>query len=442
MNIAEFKDRAFSEAIKKGCAAAEIYFSEGDSFNVDVLEGDLNEYQVSKQFGVNLRVKLNGKDGYAYTETLDNPEALVLKAMDNAIVIETVDEHPMQGESEYVEVKREKSPLDSMSEKEKIDFCLEVERRIKATDSRVARVDGCAVMSETGRTCIYNTLGLSAEETYNVALSYVVPIMVQDGEHKMGMAFRSGKKALDMDEMIAEAIEETAIQFNASSVPVGKYDIILRNTTAASLLSAFSSMFSAEQAQKGLSLLANKEGTVIANELITIVDNPFHEEAPRAFDGEGVPSVITTVVENGELKTLLHNLKTAKKAGVQSTSNAGRSLTSPIGVSPSVFYIEPREIDYSDLLKKLNNGLVITSLAGLHSGVNPISGEFSLLASGLLIENGEVVRSVDQITLSGSFIELLSNVNAIGSDLKFDLSFGSIFGSPSLLIGSMQISGK
>jgi len=148
-------------------------------------------------------------------------------------------------------------------------------------------------------------------------------------------------------------------------------------------------------------------------------------------------------VEKGVLATLLHNLKTAKKAGVESTGNASRpSPASPVGVAPSNFYILPGEKDYDAMVKTLDNGLIITEVSGLHAGVNPVSGQFSLLAKGKLIENGIPVHPVEQITVAGSFLELMNSVLEVGADLEFGMPGGGRIGSPSLLIGSMMVAGK
>ncbi len=202
-------------------------------------------------------------------------------------------------------------------------------------------------------------------------------------------------------------------------------------------------MFFAERVQKGLSLLTGKLDQPIASRSITILDDPFEADNPRAFDAEGVPSVRTTVVENGVLKSYLYNLKSAKKDGVASTSNAGRAgAAGPVNTSPSNFYIVKGEKSFDALRTMLNNGLIITELSGLHAGLNPISGDFSLIAKGLLVENGEVVRSVDQITVAGNFLTMMQGIEEVGADLRFGPpGFGRI-GSPSLLIGKLIVSGK
>lgn len=159
--------------------------------------------------------------------------------------------------------------------------------------------------------------------------------------------------------------------------------------------------FSADQAQKGLSPLAGREGESIASAVVTLCDDPLHPVNPRAFDDEGTPSVTKTVVENGVFQTLLHNLKTAKKAGCASTSNADRpSAASPVGIAPTNFYMVPGADNLESMKQRLGTGLMITDVTGLHAGVNPVTGDFSLLSRGFLVENGEIVRPVDQITIA------------------------------------------
>jgi PmbA protein len=209
------------------------------------------------------------------------------------------------------------------------------------------------------------------------------------------------------------------------------------------LLSAFSGMFSADAAQKGLSLLAGKEGETVASEIVTLWDDPFDPVAPRAFDGEGTPCIKKAVIERGVLNTLLHNLKTAKKAGKESTGNASRrSAASSVDIAPTVFRVETGRHSYDELLKELGTGLVISELEGLHAGVDAVSGDFSLKAAGLLVENGAVVRPVSNITVAGNFVSLMKDVIAVGSDLRFGMPQGGYFGSPSILISGLTVAGN
>ena len=220
--------------------------------------------------------------------------------------------------------------------------------------------------------------------------------------------------------------------------------VALSPDAAADLLQTFSSVFSAEYAQKGLSLLNGREGEVIAAECVTIVDNPHlaGSIASAPFDGEGVATRPTKVVDGGRLTTLLHNLKTAHKQGVETTANAARGYSSPVTVAPTNFYFQPSELSADELLAKLGDGLLITEVSGPHAGANAISGDFSLSAKGFRVREGKRAEAVNQITVAGNFYQLLKDVTAVGSDLTFGMPSGSQFGSPTLLVSSLSIAGK
>ena len=443
MSFEAFRDKAFEAAAANGCEAAEVYYVESERFTVKVLEQDIDSYSVSKSGGLGLRVKRNGKDGYAYTELLDEPEKLVARAADNARVIENSDEHPMQTKCAYQQVVQPENPLTALSEKEKIALAKELERCCLEADPRVKRVSHNMFSSYRSKVKIYNTLGLAAESSDQGCYCYVSPVMEENGEVHDGFGFRFGAKSNETRACAEEAVAEAAAQFGASPVPAGEYRVLLRNDASGDLLDFFSAMFSAERVQKGMSPLKGKEGEEIAVSALTIEDDPFYPEFPRAFDDEGTPSEKTTVVKDGKLMSLLHNLKTAKKAGVRSTSNGGRaSAASPVDVMPSNFYVVPGKKSFEELVAQLDNGLIITEISGLHAGANAFTGDFSLLAKGKLVENGKVIRAVERITVAGSYLALMKNIEEIGADLKFGIPGGSCIGSPSMLIKSLMISGK
>ena len=161
--------------------------------------------------------------------------------------------------------------------------------------------------------------------------------------------------------------------------------IIIKNEAMVSLLKTFSSIFSGDAAQKGLSLLNNKEGEIIASELLTIVDDPLLDNGlgSAPFDDEGVATYRKEIVSNGKLQTLLHNLKTANKYNIKTTGNGFKSSYSySIGVSPTNLFIQKGKYSLEELMTKLDEGVMITDFAGLHSGANSITGDFSLAAKG------------------------------------------------------------
>lgn len=443
MTMREFSDKAFACAKALGCEAAETYFAEQEEFSVNAAEGAIESYDVSKKGGLSLRVTVNGRDGYAYTESLDDPEELVRRAADNAGVISSLDPHPMQGKCEYRAIAQQETPMQRMPESARIQLAIDLEAATKGADERVKRVVYSNVGCGGAHVVIRNTKGLDAERSATEAFAYVMPLMQQGDEVKTSMAFRYGKDATDVAACAKEAVEEAAVKFGAKPIASGEYRVILRNTAMADLLQAFSGIFSAEEAQSGRSLLAGKEGDIVAAPCITLVDDPLHEMANLPFDDEGTPTYRKNIIECGALKTLLHNLKTAKKAGVATTGNALRaSAASPVDVGPSACYFEAGEASFAALLDALGTGLVVTDLDGLHAGVDPISGDFSLKTTGYLVENGRKAQPVTEITVAGNFLKLLSAVEAVGSDLRFGLPGGASFGSPSLLVSRLTVAGK
>ena len=443
MTYQEFAKRAMEYAKKIGCDSSELFYTNGESFEVNANAGEIDRYSVSREAGVSVRVSFNGKEGYAYTERIDEPEKLVDHATDNAKCIESDDDHPMQTKQTYQEIKREDSALKNMSESERIALAKRLEAACLALDPRVKRVVYCTAGYDSGAVVMENSLGLHAERSNNSSYLYVMP-SVEDGvELQTGFAFRMGTEAADAEDCAKEAVEDALGKLGASPVDSGCYRVLLKPFAMSDLLSAFSPMFSADEAQKGCSLLAGKEGQTIASPLVTLWDDPFDAAAPRAFDGEGTPCIKKTVIENGMLKTLLHNLKTAKKAGVVSTGNASRrSAASAVGVAPTVFRVEPGKLSYEEMLKELGNGLVISELEGIHAGVDEVSGDFSLKAVGFLVANGAIVRPVSNITIAGNFVSLMKDVIAVGSDMRFGLPQGGYFGTPSILVSGLAVAGN
>jgi PmbA protein len=269
-------------------------------------------------------------------------------------------------------------------------------------------------------------------------------VVARDGaDTKTAYFVKTGQDfgVFNAQEIAGKAVEEACSMFGASSISSRSYRVVLRNDVAATFLGVFSSSFSAENVQKGMSLLKGKLGEQVADASVTIIDDPFLVERPNscAFDAEGVATFRKNIVENGRLATYLYNQKTAKKDGVISTGNAAKtSYKSAIGTAPINLYIKPGSQSWEQLLQEMDQGLVIIDVQGTHSGANPVSGDFSLSAYGYWVEGGRIVRPVNQITIAGNFFEMLKDVEVIGSDLDW----GGIFGSPSLLVKKLAVAGK
>jgi PmbA protein len=443
MTNREFYSKAAAYASDKGCDGCETFYAGGESFEVNANGGEIDRYSVSREAGISVRVSLGGKQGYAYTEKTDDPERLIDRAIDNAKCIESGDLHPMQGKCEYRPIAHTESALAGLDEQARISLAKKLEQAALAADTRVQRVVYCSAIYESGRVLMQNTNGLFAEREQDLSMLFVMPSVKDGDEVQTGFAFRMGADAGDAEGCAKEAVQDALDKLGGKPVDSGTYRVLFKPYAFCDLLAAFSSMFSAEEAQRGRSLLAQMEGKSIASESVTLTDDPFDPIAPRTFDGEGTPCICKSVIKNGVLKTLLHNLKTAKKAGVESTGNASRaSAASTVGVAPTIFRIEAGDKPFGEMVKLLGNGLIITELEGLHAGVDTVSGDYSLKAAGFLVENGVVVRPVSGVTAAGNFIETMKNVSMLGNDVKYALPQRGYYASPSVLVEKLTIAGN
>ena len=447
MTIDQYMQALLDEAKKAGIEAAEIYLSSGDSFRAMCLEGEINNYTVKSTRGLSLRGLYQGKMGYAATEALDEESIgqLVLAVKESAELTEDEDiQEIYQGDESYPQVDVYQPALDQVPESEKLQLALDLEKEAKAIDERITGLAYNMVSTSSGETRIVNSYGLNLCHKDNMSYAFAQAIAKEGERVVTGAGF---KVTRNFDELCAkaiaqEAVEEALFMLKAAPVPSGVYRAIIDRKCMPDLLSAFSGVFSAESAQKGLSLLAGKEGEIIASDVVTVMDDPLLPDGLNSypFDAEGVAARTKAVIEKGKLNTLLHNLKTARKAGVQTTGNAAKAgYAGAVNVSPSNFFLTPGEKSLAELMADMGEGLVITEVSGLHAGANPISGDFSLIAQGYTVKNGKKDAPVEQITVAGNFYQLLKNIRAVGSDLCFP---GSSIGSPSVDVGEISVAGK
>lgn len=451
MDIKEFRDKLFLRAKEKGFSDYEIYYVNGDSFRVTIYEGEIDQYSVNTDRGLSFRGLFNGKMGYSYTEVLDDDalEMLIKDAKENALAIEDEDIETIYGEKDaYKEVDSYNEELERVDVSEKIELAMRLEKETKSQSQKVKSIDDCVVASGKGERYILNSKGLNLSHISNIIYALVSVVVEENG--KVNTAY-SYKVAYDINEIDTKKLAEESVAkalsyMGAQSVPSGKYGVIIKNDVMADILDTFSGIFSAYNVQKGLSLLKGKLKTKIASDKVTLIDDPLMKKGLCSipFDDEGVAAYTKAVIEEGILKTYLYNLKTGKKDGVKSTGNASKaSYASPMGTSPSNFYIKPGNNDLDGLKKTLEEGLLITEVQGLHSGANTVSGDFSLGAKGFLIKDGVVNRPVEQITIAGNFYKILLDIVDSGSDLKFGIpSGGSCFGSPSVIVKELSVAGK
>lgn len=443
----QFIQKLLTAAKESGIEAAEIYLSQTGSFRAMAQKGEIANYTVNSSSGLSLRGIVNGRMGYASTQAFDDEaiDMLVSGVKESASLIEDDSaEEIYKGDESYPEVNNYNPELDNIAEQDKLQLVLDTEKKTLAADEKIVAATHVMVSTASESIRLVNSYGLDLSFKDNMAMA-MAGALAKDGDKVASGGYRKASRnfgELCADELAKKAADEALFALNAAPIPSGTYRVIIEKGAMSSLLSVFSAVFSAENAQKGMSLLAGKEGEVIASEVVTLVDDPLLPGGPdsRSFDDEGVASMTKNVVEKGVLKTLLHNLKTARKAGVKSTGNARKSgYASPVHVAPSNFFFQPGEKDLEGLMADMGEGVVITDVSGLHAGANPASGDFSLLAEGYTVKDGKKADPVDRITVAGNFYKLLKNIRAVGSDLKFT---GSSISSPSLDVGELNIAGK
>jgi len=428
---------------------AEIFRVESENLKIGVFKGELDKFSFSNTSGVSLRGILNGSPGYSYTEAIDDKsvDILIEGALSSAESVETDTRLtlPEAGES-FAAMPEPKNKLNSITTEDKIKAMLQLEEKTLSRDSRIQSVQECMYQEFKSRRIVRNSKGLDLEHSDEGGFAYVSVVSRNGTDTKTGSSYRLFRNPLEMDidKMSEEAAEESLSMLGASPVASGMYPAVIRHNVFAELLEAFSPIFSADNVQKGLSGLKGKLGMEIASSGVTLIDDPFHKDgfSGSSFDDEGIPTSRKLIVESGVLRTYLHNIRTAEKDMTESTGNGFRtSYKTAIGVSPTNFYMEPGEHELEELLERADGGILITKVAGIHSGLDTISGDFSVQAQGYLIKKGKKEDPVNGITISGNFYDLLLHVEEIGSDLKFTLPGNGHFGSPSVLVGRISISG-
>jgi PmbA protein len=370
---------------------------------------------------------------------------LVVRAIENAENTEKPSEDGFfEGSPSYEELRVEKyEPVSAAKLK---SLTLDIMDATYAASEKVTDGTEANAVSASFTVAIANSKGLDLRNECGINVVVAQAVVSDKGETQADYSFASYDGKTDIEKLAKETVDGALSLIGASLVETGKYDVIIDGKQMRSILSAFSPAFSAKNAQMGISLLRGKEGEKVASDIVTVVDNPQREGATvgATFDAEGVATKKKCVIENGVLKTLLHNRETAKKAGCESTANASKpSYSSPVGISPYAFSIEAGNLSLEELYKKVGEGILITELKGLHAGTNAVTGDFSIESAGFMIRGGKKAEAVKSFTIAGNFFELLKNIAALSDKVEFSAG-GSItsFGSPAVLIPGMSVAGK
>jgi PmbA protein len=448
MTYSEFKSEIIKNAKAAGLDEYDLYYSKGLATEVQAFDGEIRDFSDKTSLGVCFRCIIGGKIGYSHTQKLDADEAkrLVANAQSCAGIIENSEFAVIFGGSEsYRELPRAaESSCDAFLLKE---TALNIERSAKAKDKRIFSVDYAISSFEYGETALYNSRGLDLSGSRSSYSLFCYAVAEEDGHKYIGFDFdvlrsASVEKFYESVEKITGSAVDMAIgSIGGKSVKSGEYKIIFSNSMMIEMLGAFRDIFSGDAVQKGLSLLGGKEGQEIASDTVTLTDDPFFPDSyfNTAFDGEGVATYTKNIVENGVLKTLLYDLKSAAKSGRESTGNGMKgSYASSVAVSPINLYIRPGRASKEEILALAGDGLYITELKGIHASADPTTGDFSLESKGYLVENGKISRPAEQFTIAGNFYAMLKNIACVGNDLRMNANVGA----PTVLVSALSVAGE
>ncbi len=449
MDYQSFKQAVVARAEALGLTEYELYYTSGSSTEIGVFQHEVTEFSSGLEGGVCFRCIVNGRMGYASTQALTGEEAaaIVERAAANAAVLEA--DEPVflcPGGMEYETMERKSVPLPATEEL--ISATLALQDKMYAADSAVVDGTQSQGMSVHSELAIYNSKGLDLYHA-NDQVGVIAVAVVSDGQELSNeYDFRFAPLAeLKLDEIAAKAVTKAKRKLGGGVPDTAQCPVVFSPDAMADLLAVYSDIFSSENTQKGLSRLDGREGEVIAAPCVTLVDDPFYPENPNAinFDAEGYPTHRKNLIENGVLKTLLYNMKTAAVAGRDSTGNASKAgYTGSVNVSPFTLYLAPGQCSEEELFARAGNGVYITSVTGLHAGADAVSGDFSLQSGGFLIRDGKKTDEyVKSFTVAGNFYVLLKNVAALSDKVTLPAAFGATaFASPSVLVEGLSIAGK
>ncbi len=446
MKFEEMKQALIAAAKAAGLEEYEIYCESDESISAETLKDEISAFSSSVGGGICFRCIVDGKMGMASGElmTADAMEELVHNAISNARCIDNDDRVFIYAGSDYYTPlpAKEIAPADPVAVR---DLALSLQKALYAECDKVGDGTQSVALSNVSEIMLYNSNGLELSNRVALSGAYAAPVCRDGEEAQENFEFDLGSTYEELKHLPAKAIQGALDKFGATLVDSGKYDVVFDGSQFRSFLSAFSSAFSAKNAQLGLSKLAGKEGEKIAADCVTIVDDPMREGSPMQtnFDGEGVATAKKNVVEGGVLKTLLYDLTTAEKGGVASTGNAQRGYSSPVVIAPYNFGIGAGEASLEDLFAKVGTGIYITECKGFHAGANPVTGDFSIESAGFMIRDGKRAEPIKSFTVAGNFFDLLFAIDTIGNEIKWGIPGGfTVFGSPHILVKNASIAGK
>jgi PmbA protein len=399
----------------------------GTDTEIKVYGGEVESLSSAQSQGVGIRVVVDGRQGFAYAGSLD--EAVIAETLEEArdnAGFATRDEFLGLAEPDGVPVQALdlfRPALESFSPEDKVALAVEVERAVLGADPRITGIESAEYMDGLAEAAVATTTGIRSvgRETSCYVATYA---MAGDGgDTQTGFGFSVGREPGELDpaKAAAEAAERATRMLGARKPPTARLTIVLDPWVTAQFVGLLGYTLNGDAVLKGRSLFAERLGEAVASPLVTLVDDPTDVRAYTATDtdGEGLATRRNVLVRDGVLQKFVHNAYTARRAGTVSTGNAVRGFKSTPSVDCLFLTLQPGPSSPAELIAGVDDGILVLDVSGLHSGVNPVSGDLSTGAEGIRIRDGQLAEPVREFTIASTLQKMLHDVRAVGSDLEF-----------------------
>ena len=448
-DLSTVAQRAVEAATGAGASDAEAYVSRESGREVRVHGGEVESLTAATQSGVGIRAWVGHRVGYAYGTDLSEAgvAAIAARAAEAAAVADE-DEFaapPAPAEIEALPGLGDPS-LAEWDTARVAELALNVERTALESDPRLVGVEAAVYADAEERVAIASSAGVAGEYESSTCYAYLQALAEGDGVRETGLGFglARGPRGLDPEAIGAEGAQRALAMIGAGKPASRSCPVVLDETVAASFAGLIGGGLGAKAVQRGRSPFAGRLEAEVASAAFVLHDDGRDPAGPASapFDGEGVPRRRTALIEGGRLRSYLYDTYTANREGVASTGSAARQgYRSLPSVSTSNLMVAPGSHSLEQLLAEAGEGIYVTDVAGLHSGVNPVTGVFSVGASGRAIRAGQLAEPVREFTIAGELVAMLGAVSAAGAEPRW-VPFGGSVSTPPLLIAEMAISGS
>lgn len=443
MNYKNLTEKLLGKCLKYGADEAEVYLQSTRNLSIQVLNGEIETVEEASSHGVGFRVFVDNKMGFSHCNDFSN------KAVENTIKraiafakLTSPDENNILPDNKgmsAVEGLYDPS-IAGVPMEEKIDMALRLEK-MAMSDHRISKSSGSGFSESETEVFIANSHGLS-KSYRSGGCSIGVSVVAEKGEQKnTGGEYCSRRQFSDLkkpEELAAKAAKDAYEMLDPQMVRTQRAAVIVDPDVGRSILGGVIGALNGERVLQGASFLKDSMDEKIASELLSIIDDGTREKglASAPFDGEGVPTIKNTLVENGILKSFIYNTSAAKRAGKESTGNAARrGFTSLPGIGTHNVYLLPGKHTRNEIIASTGRGLLLKGLTGY--GINSVSGNFSGGASGFWVEDGKILYPVKGLTIAGQASEILNDIDMMGTDIDMM----DTFASPTFRISEMLIGG-